>query len=243
MTHCKWCHGRSIVEIKMAVDGGDGRKCVMFFLLPAAAGAFWFKRISGSAQGYSLPDTVQNNTPGPYFLEEHYALHPLFLLFPLTLTIGEVIRHECRGLWHEWMSSCNAPMTFCNSLLDLQKRLEGGKRQMEKKENTKKRPPLKSLEIFSSVTTMWYCLPCLTQSRCLMDWLTESHYLVLWKTGGNKGGDKVCVWGLEGEGGWKIKESSCREKGWRRMWCSEGMDVSLARFIYTAPLINNFIEQ
>lgn len=135
MTHCKWCHGRSIVEIKMAVDGRDGRKCVMFFPLTAAE-AFWFKRISGSAQGYSLPDTVQNNTPSPYFLEEPCALPPLFLLFPLTLTIGEVIRHECRGLWHEWMSSCNAPMTFCNSLLDLQKRLEGGKRQMEKKENT-----------------------------------------------------------------------------------------------------------
>lgn len=177
MSHCKWCHGRSIVEIKMAVDGGEGRKCVMFSpSLHAAAEAFWFKRINGSAQGYfSLTAAVQNNTPGPYFLEEPHALHPLFLLPPLPLTIGEVIRHECLGLHHDWMSSCNAPMTFCHSLLDLLKRREGGegrerKRKKSKgkckKKKKKKRPPPKSLGIFSSVTVMCYCLPRLTRSRC-----------------------------------------------------------------------------
>ena len=178
MTHCKWCHGRSIVEIKMAVDGGEGRKCVSCFSpsLHTTAEAFWFKRINGSAQGYfSLTGAIQNNTPGPYFLEEPHALHPLFLFPPLPLTIGEVIRHECRGLRHEWMSSCNAPMTFCYSLLDLRKRRErGGKRERDRvrkrniKENPKKKRggPLKSLGILSSMTVMCYCLPRLTQSRC-----------------------------------------------------------------------------
>lgn len=126
---------------------GKGEKCVMFSpSLHAAAEAFWFKRINGSAQGYfSLTGAVQNNTPGPYFLEEPYALHPLFLLPPLPLTIGEVIRHECLGLQHEWMSSCNAPMTFCHSLLDLLKRRERG----ERKTNAKKREA--SSEIFRDI--------------------------------------------------------------------------------------------
>lgn len=131
MTHCKWCHGRSIVEIKMAVDRGAGRKmCHVSPSLHAAAEAFWFQRINGSAQGYFIfTSAVQNNTFGPYFLEKTYALHPLFLLPPLPLTIGEVIRHECLGLQHEWMSSCNAPLTFCHSLLDLLKRMERGERK------------------------------------------------------------------------------------------------------------------
>lgn len=104
---------------------------------------FDLKRINGSALGYfSLTGAVQNNTLGPYFLEEADALHPLFLLPPLPLTIGEVIRHECCGLQHEWMSSCNAPMTFCYSLLDLQKkkrRRRGRKERKNVKKNEKKK--------------------------------------------------------------------------------------------------------
>lgn len=117
---------------------GKGEKCVMFSpSLHAAAEAFWFKRINGSAQGYfSLTGAVQNNTPSPYFLEEPYALRPLFLLPPFSLTIGEVIRHECLGLQHEWMSSCNAPMTFCHSLLDLLKRRKRDERTRKKVKET-----------------------------------------------------------------------------------------------------------
>lgn len=138
----------------------------------AAAEAFWFKRINGSARVISLWLAPSKITPlAPYFLDKPYALHPLFLLPPLLLTIGGVIRHECRGLWHEWMSSCNAPMTFCNSLLDLQKRkgIRGEREEkntVEEKKEGKKRPPLKSLGIFSSVTMMCYCLHRLTRSRC-----------------------------------------------------------------------------
>lgn len=76
-------------------------------------------------------------------------MHPLFLLPPLPLAIGEVIRHERLGLQHEWMSSCNAPMTFCHSLLDLLKRREGGEKKREKvKENAKKEA---STEIFGDI--------------------------------------------------------------------------------------------
>lgn len=139
MTHCKWCDGRSIVEIKMAVDGGPGRKmCCVSPWLHAAAEAFWFKRINGSAQGYfSLTGAVQNNTLGPYFFVG--VLLTLFLLPPLPLTIGGVIRHECLGLQHEWMSSCNAPMTFCHSLLDLLKWRERGERENKIEGKCKKR--------------------------------------------------------------------------------------------------------
>lgn len=128
MTHCKWCDGRSIVEIKMAVDGGAGRKmCHVSPWLLAVTEAFWFKRINGSAQGYFSLTGAVRNSPGSIFFVG--VLLPLFLLPPLPLTIGGVIRHECLGLQHEWMSSCNAPMTFCHSLLDLLKWRERGERE------------------------------------------------------------------------------------------------------------------
>lgn len=59
--------------------GGKGEKCVVFSpSLRAAAEAFWFKRINGSVQGYfSLTGAVQNNTPGPYFLEGALCLAPI----------------------------------------------------------------------------------------------------------------------------------------------------------------------
>lgn len=75
-----------------------------------------------------MASTIQNKTPDSYFLEESDALHALFLLPPMSLTNGGVIRHECLGLQYEWMSSCNAPMTFCHSLLDLLKRSQRGER-------------------------------------------------------------------------------------------------------------------
>lgn len=66
---------------------------------------------------------LQNKTPATYFLKRLHAFAPIVFTPPiLPLTTAGVIRHECRRLQHDWMSSCNASMTFCNSLLDPEKK-------------------------------------------------------------------------------------------------------------------------
>lgn len=171
---------------------GKGEKCVMFSpSLHAAAEAFWFKRINGSAQGYfSLTGAVQNNTPGPYFLEEPYALHPLFLLPPLPLTIGEVIRHERLGLQHEWMSSCNAPMTFCHSLLDLLKRREGGERKRKKVKGKCKKRGLHWNLWGYSVQWPWCVIVCLALPRADVKW-TDWQKVIICSTERDEGKKKA----------------------------------------------------
>lgn len=104
--------------------GGKGReKCVVFSpslraaLAFAAAEAFWFKRINGSVQGYfSLTGAVQNNTPGPYFLEGALCLAPI------VFTPSPFFFDHWRGnqAWVPWITARVDEQLQCsNDLLSL----------------------------------------------------------------------------------------------------------------------------
>lgn len=106
MSHCKWCHRRSIAEFKMAVDGGGPRNN----RLVRMCGGVYFRPFS------ILTGRIKINLHSLLSLYHNGVWTLLFTC--LTFNHSGSNHAHGVGIKYEWMSR-GAPLTFSRTLLDI----------------------------------------------------------------------------------------------------------------------------